>query len=282
MLSQWFRVFHKDNGVFKDFSVEAQSLNSDTFALPYVAAEDKLYIAQQLPFNNFFVDFGTVNTAASVMNVEYWSGNAWATAKDIVDGTKLSGASLGKSGVVQFTTDRDDNWEYIVDTEDENGFDLQSDIALYNQYFLRISFSNDLDAGTILKNMSYSFTTNESLNAIDSEVDSFLTAWGGVSKTDWNEQIMLASQQVVLDLRSRGLITHPGQVLRFDDVHMGTTYKTLSLIYSGLGPQYNDKRDFAISEGKRFLSLNRFSFDTNEDARLSRGEHAQSIGRGVR
>ena len=86
MLPQYIRVYYNDNGTFTDYSLEAQE-KSSTITIPYVKDEDYLYIAQYLPFNNFFIEVDTANDQASVMSIDYWDNTAWRAMVDILDST---------------------------------------------------------------------------------------------------------------------------------------------------------------------------------------------------
>jgi hypothetical protein len=69
---------------------------------------------------------------------------------------------------------------------------------------------------------------------MDPDINEYLTAWE-TGKADWTEQILTASQLMALDLRGRGIIKSPANIMRFDDVAHLCAYKTLSIIYGGLG-----------------------------------------------
>lgn len=280
LLNQWIRVFFSDNGTVSDLSVGLQ--RNSSVSLPFVAADDKLYIAQTLPFNNFFLEMATANDQASTLSIDLWNGLEWKAAVDILDSTASSGASLGQDGVVQFSPDRDEFWDCVEDTRDEpTAFGLQSDIVLYDSYFARISFSADLNVSTGIKKIGYLFATDEQLQAIDPEIDNYLTSWES-GKTDWVEQILIASQHVIIDMNARGWIIHPGQILRMDDVSLATAYRTLVLIYNKLGPGFDPQRDNALKQYNDLMSTRRRTLDINQDGEVDRHEFASSVAKGIR
>lgn len=281
LLNQWLRVFYSDNGTITDLSLDLQS--DGDVNIPIVAAQDYIYIAQSMPFNNFFMEVSTPNDQASVMSIETWDGVSWKPAVDVLDGTSVGGVSLARDGVVQFSPDRDEYWDIVEDTRDEpTAFGLQSSVVLFDSYFIRISFSSDLNAGTDLNKIGYLFASSEQLNAIDPEIDNYLTSWGGVTKTDWSEQLMIGSQMVVSALKSRGMVFHRGQILRLDDVSLAAAYRTLVILYTKFGEGFETQRADALDQFKNLLSIQRFSLDQNSDGELSRDEQSGSVGRGVR
>lgn len=280
MLPQWIRVFYSDNGTLTDYSIAAQ--NSELIPMAVTAAQDYVYVGQYFPFNNLYFEMDVANTNTSDVSVQYWNGKIWTSARDILDGTKMAGKSLARSGVIQWSPDRTDKWLVINDTTDGGNPSELASLEIYNLYWMRFKWSADLSGTTSVNNIAYSFCTNEMLRAIDPEIDNYLTAWGGASKTNWNEQIMLASQEIVFNLKSRGLILAVGDILRFDDVSLATCYRCLSIILRMLGQPFAAKRqDYQIAESE-LLAVKRFSFDTNSDAVLDKGEISNSVSKLVR
>lgn len=280
MLHQWIRCFYSDNGSLTDYSIEAQ--NSETIPFEIVAAQDYLYVGQNFPFNNLFIEVGTANTNASVLSIEYWNGNQWIGAVDVLDGTKLAGKSLAKSGVIQFSPLRDESWQVVYDTTDSNEPPQLSTLTIYNMYWIRLKWSANFSAATTVKNIGYCFTVHESLSGIDPDIDQYLTPWGGLSKTNWNDQILLASQHMVADLKSRQLVMTNAQVIRFDDVSLACSYRTLAIIYSGLGDPFKAKKDSALAEYTQLMNIKRFTLDSNADGFVDRKEIGMSTGRLIR
>ena len=278
LLTKWIRVFFSDNGTVEDLSLALN--NNSTVSRSVVAAEDKLYIAQTTPFNNFFFHIVTANATSTAMTVELWDGIQWRAAVDLLDATSVSGASLGQSGVVQFSPDRDEFWDCVEDTRNEpTAFELQDDIVLYDSYFARITWSSDFTLS--LQQIGYLFATDEQLVAIDPEVDNFLTSWAS-GKTDWLEQILLGGQHLIADLQARNLITRPGQILRFEDVSLATAYRTLVIIYNKLGPGFEFQRDWALNQYNQQLSKSRWTIDANNNAEVDRFEEDGTVIKGVR
>lgn len=280
MLAQWMRVFYSDNGVLTDYSLAAQ--NSDDIPLALVSAQDYVYVAQYYPFNNAFFQTKTVNALASAISVQYWTGKIWANARDVIDGTKVSGVSLARSGVVQFSPDRDEQWQNVDDTTNSNAPVELSALEIYDLYWMRFKWSADLSLTTEVSNIGYSFCTDEMLNAIDSEINNYLTPWGGVTKTNWIEQIMLASQHVIFDLKAKGFIVAPGNILRFDDVSLATCYRALAIIYGRLGEPFRVRYQDALNSYAELISVKRFTFDANSNARVDKQEISSSVGGLVR
>ena len=279
MLTQWIRTIFNDNGALVDFSLKSQ--NREAFTLPIVAAEDYVYIGQYFPFNNFYVEIDTANDQASVVSIDYISGHNWTSAVDIIDGTTVGGVALAQSGVIQFSPD-DPNWSSVQDPRRLPGSGLGIEtLAIFDLYWIRVKFSGNLNVATAVKSVSYNFTTDRLLESIDPEIDNYKNVWES-GKTNWVEQSLLGTQHLISNLKSKGLILAPGNILRFDDVSLASTYRTLMVIYSVLGPDFANKFDSAMKNFNELLDIKRFTFDRNLDAKVQASEVARTVAQGVR
>lgn len=278
MLHNYVRVFLNDNGSFTDYSL----LNSDessTLAIPLVATEDYIYIGKYYPFNNFFLDVDTVNDQAATLTVDVWDGTQWRSSVDVLDGTSSGGVSLAKSGVVEFSIDKDYSWNRVFDSSDTNAPDeMQGEFTIYNLYWIRLKWSADLAATTELNTIAYAFTSSQQLDNIYNQINQYLTSFGS-GKTDWNDEIVTASLHVVKTLKKNRLIVNEGQIIKLDDVSLATDYKTLELIFNSLGPSYAEERDRVSHTFSELISMPGFTFDRNNDAAVDTFELNSSYGR---
>lgn len=279
MLYQWLRVLYSDNGVVTDYSIEAQN---DTVPAVMVAAEDYIYVGQYYPFNNIYFELSVANTNASVMSVEYWNSKQFVPAVDILDATKVAGATFARNGVIQFSPDIDHNWGQVRDTSKADAPTHLQGREMYDLYWVRLKVSADLSASTALKRVGYSFATNAMLAGIDPEISQYLTPWGGSSKLNWDEQIQLASLHLVADLRSRGIVVHGGNILRFDDVALATAYRSLAIIYGPLGQAFDSRRQQALEQYEKLLNVKRFTIDQNTNGLVDRAEINNTVGNMIR
>lgn len=275
MLYQWLRVLKHNGTTLTDYSIEAQN---DTVPAAFVAATDYLYVGQYYPFNNVYFELSVANTNAASLSIEYWDSRQWRSAVDILDATKSAGVTLARNGVIQFSPDIDFNWTQVRDTTKQDTPPHLQGREMYDLYWIRIKASADLSAGTVLKRVGYSFTTNAMLSGIDPEINQYLTPWGGASKLNWDEQIQLASLHLVADLRGRGIVVHAGNILRFDDVALAAAYRTLALIYGPLGQAFDSRRKMALEEYERLLNVKRFTIDTDNNGRVDRNEISNTVG----
>lgn len=272
------RVFYSDNGTLTDYSLEAKE---GSFTFTAVAAEDYLYIGQSFPFNSLYFDITTANTNASVLTIEYWEGDAWEEAVDLIDGTKSSGKTLGQSGIVRFTPDRETQWEIVRDTtENHTPTELQS-IEIYNKYWIRLKFSADLTAVTVAR-ITYKFCEDEDMDNLDPDISKYQASWES-GKSDWVDQTVMASRHVVMDLKRRHLIFSAAQILSInEELNLLTAYRGLSVIYNGLGGKFIEQRDAALLQYKELLDSIKPVIDVNNNAIIDRGEYSMTHGKTIR
>lgn len=280
MLYEYLRVLKESGGTFTDLSLDNQE-EAKTLT-PNLAGTDYLYIAQYFPFNNLYFRMGsTVNSIVDSITIQYYDGTQWRDMVDQLDASAVSGAPLARTGVLQFSPSRDYGWMRVSDTSDSNAPTELQTLTIYECYWLRIKFDGGITNGTEIEEISYAFTDTQELNNIDIEINNFYNAFA-TGKSDWIDEILTASKMLVIDLKRQGLVMDKGAILRFDDVFMACTYKTLELIYMNLGPSYVDKRNDIRALYDQALNIKRFTFDKDEDGFVDRGEIKNSIKRLIR
>jgi hypothetical protein len=251
MLSKYIRVIHSDDGTLADISLQSQD-RTNSFSLPIVSGEDYIYIGQYYPSNNIYFEIDTANTNACTIAIDVWN-NEWISAVDILDGTSSSGKSMAQSGVVQWDIDRDNlGWANIHDPTNESSDLGFESLKIYDLYWFRLSFSADLSSGSDLKHIGYKFANGNDLKALAPDIENYLTSWES-GKTNWDEQILEGSKQVVLYLKNKGIIASASNILRFDEINIPCAYKTLAIIYEGInGEEY---RILSADMNKKFIEL---------------------------
>jgi hypothetical protein len=276
------RIFLSDNGVLTDYTIEARS--AATIPAVLVTGEDYIYIGTWDPINSFFIEMGSVvNTNASVMSLEYWSNSDWEEAVDLLDYTKSSGKTLAQTGLVKFIPDRDKLISRVDDTTSSDSTPTElNDIEIYDRYWHRLTVDATLSAGTVIKTIFYRFADTTKLNSLDPVIQNYLDSWES-GKDNWDEQLMLASEEVVSDLKKRKVIRGSEELIKIDELELPTAYKALEMIYAGLG----GKTELEKSEKNRKNYLNvsaniNFTIDIDNNARVTPAEREVIQGRLVR
>lgn len=279
MLHEWIRVITEDDTTYTDRSIDNGGSGS-TLPLQLVAAEDAIYIGKQAPFNNFYYWASTVNTNSSTMSIQYWSNSSWNSAVDVLDGTALSGATLGRSGTVQFSPEINETWTRVTDTSETSNTptELRS-LTIYNLYWLKITVSADLSAGTTGKKIFYNFTDEQTVTSIDTDLARYKTA---LSISDLTDKILLATKEILTKMKANRFVFDEGQVLRLHDFYLPTAYQVLVILLQDLGEDFRPKRELYINKVNDFLKVENLSLDTNNNAFLEYQEYNVNQSRLVR
>lgn len=262
MIHQWIRLVGKKGAVFTDLTIK----NSDE-AQTWLWDFDAVYIGKQFAFNNFHLWNGVANATLENMKVATWDGTVFNDAVDVLDAS----ASCSKSGVVQFVPDENDSWNR-EDTADIP--EMADGPKIHDLYWIKVTFENPIDVTTEIKQLSYLFTDQSFMSTLDSDIEKYLPSLG---QTDYIKQILMASMQTAIDLKARGLIIDEGQIIQFDDFYVSVAYKTLSLIYFALGPDFEDKRLISIKEYNNNLKTRRLTIDKDMDGKIDQNEMRNTI-----
>lgn len=257
---QSLRLFKDKSGIFTDVSIENQEYGSTL--LPELSATDFLYVAQPFPFNNFFNWIKTPNSTSCKLKIEYWDGVSWRMMADTLDETSVGGKALARSGSVIFSPDPLHLWSCI---DDSSKITEINSVRIYNSYWIRISTDNALDPLCALNELSYCFASSGKINDFDIEVETYIDEFEA-GKTDWTKEMIMASKEVVKDLKRFGIVANRGQILDIDDVSTATVYKALMIIYRHLGKSFSEKLLSAQKEYERAMSFKSFTVDKNKNA----------------
>lgn len=272
------RIIHSDNGTLRDLSINLNDLYAGNGALGIVAAEDKLYIGSDMPFNHRYFCVATANDQASVASVEIWDGNQWRAAVDVLDQTKdANGRSLAQTGILSWSVDKDYGWGFEETTED---IPALATLKIYNMYWVRISWSADLKATTAVSYVGHKFANDSQLEGYYPDLNrtAVKTAFKA-GKTTWDDQHVLAAEEIIRDLRKKKVILSRNQILDFESFNDAAIHKCAEIIMRALGEDYADERASAIEDYNEALDKVYFPVDKDGDGRLDTVERAgYSVG----
>lgn len=262
------RIIFSDNGTLSDYTLELNNFLSGTAALPYVVSEDYLYIGSLLPFNSIYFDMSVLNTELATPTLEVWWASGWHSVFDIIDGTSLAGATLGQSGLISFVPDSFKAWDRWG-RNDSTNFGAQS-LNIFDLYWLRISFSASLTAGTIIKYIGQKFATDADLyiKYPDLSNSSLKTAFAA-GKTTWDSQHFAAAVEIQEYLVRTKAITTKDQLLDFHLLKNAGIHKCAEIIYAAMGKDYMPNRQAARLAFKESLDLPSLRTDIDGNATLT-------------
>lgn len=261
-------------GSITDLTLPLSEFDSTTATVAMNADVDYLYIGSSLPFNHRWFEITSANVTSAVVSVDIWYTNQWKPVVDILDRTASSGTPMAASGNLEFTPNREFGWDIEQDSDDID--ELASAPLTYNKYWMRISF--DANVSFDLKYVGQKFSNSTELYKKYPVFDSttLRRSWDA-AKTDWEEQMIEASDEVIEDLISRRIIWDRNQVLDLATMRNPTIHRCASLIFRGLGANRNLEQ-LKDSDAKYHSSMNKkkWNVDLNRDGELDSTERKSS------
>lgn len=265
------RILYSDNGVLTDFSAELNKLRSGEKTIAnWVAAEDALYVGNIAPFNHFLLKFGaTKNTLASNMTVQYWGGRIWEDTVETIDGTE----GFQQEGFISWVPDRNAAWNRSNTNSDGQNITGLTTVQIYDLYWIKITFSADLDPNIVLSYLGQQFSDDDDLaieypDLVRSDV---LTQFES-GKTNWQEQAIRAAGIIANELTNARIIWSKNQILERDVFRLASVSKVAELAYSAFGDDYLNDKQAARQEYQSRMKKSIYAVDLNEDGELSIGE----------
>ena len=101
-------------------------------------------------------------------------------------------------------------------------------------------------------------------------------------KSDWHDQLVLASDFVIDDLKSRNLIISKDQLLNVARFKNACCHKAAEIIFHGLGEKWFDHATKAEARYSQDMNMDNFGIDINMDGKSSRAEQAVRVTRMTR
>ena len=270
------RIIHDDGGVLEDKSVELNNLYAANATVDLAVTTDYLYIGSDLPFNHRYFQVSTANTTAAVVSVQIWDGNSWADAVDVIDQTSSGGKPFAVSGIISWARDRDSSWGKEETTENVTGL---TSLKIYDLYWARLKVSASLSATTALAYVGHKFANDDDLGGYYPDlVQSSLMDAFETSKTNWDEQHVLAAEEIIQDIRRKGIAWNRNQILNWEQFGPAAVHKVASIIMAAFGNDYKEARGAVVSEYAKAMNLKIFEIDQDEDGRLDETEKQWSGG----
>ena len=241
-----------------------------------VVDADALYIGSYFPFNSFFIKHVVANETASNLQVAAWDGSTWADCARVTDETSLSGATFGQDGYITIVPNRDNVWT----KEDTEDIDELSTLTIYDQYWLKLTFSSVIDVLTEVQWMGTKFSNDTDLGVEFPELTlSALIAGFQTGKTTWEEQHILAANIIENDLKAKSIISDKLQLIERRNMVNASISKVAEIIFNGLGQDNQEDVNAARAEYNRRINKS-FTVDQNSDGVVDPDERASNLSVG--
>lgn len=263
------KIFKSSGGTLTDLSKDVNDYHSSATTVSIVAATDKLYIGSRFPFNSKYFKISSAASPSVNLTFKYLSGNGFVDHSDVEDGTE----NFSKSGTVRMVPDRD----YGVLREDTENIDELNTVKIYGRFWYEISF--DVDTSFDLNWVGQVFNNDDQLGSKypDLNRSSVKTAFAS-GKTDWEEQAMMAAEEISKDLVDRQTILDVSQILEDSELKLASIEKCAELIYRGLGQDFVEQAEMARDNYDRLISKPPRFVDSDGNARVTKSEFAPRIG----
>lgn len=278
------RFIFSDNGSLIEVTQELHSYFTAAYVFPsYTAGQDYLYIGSYFPFNNFFVKVSSANAVSANLLAHIWDGREWKACVDIIDQTSLAGVALAQDGIISWTKDKNHTWSR-EDTNNQGQSVLGLETKnIYDLFWVRLSWSANLTAGTSIKYMGQKFSDDYQLGAEYPDLDTAEARQAfnqGLGKNDWEEQTVVAAQAIITDLKVSNTIVDSAQIIEWDILTRASMHKTAEIIYSAFGPDYEEHRKKAQDAYRREMDNSFKRLDENQDATINVNEMSSpNLGR---
>ena len=269
------RILYSDNGTIRDFSVNLNKYNATESEFSYVAGEDFFYIGSRLAFNSIYFKLNASNTLPTSMIIEVFDGQNWVLVNELIDETE----GFSKSGNITFVPDRDSQWQVSDTNSSGQVVDGLESVKIYDKYWIRVSFTDDLDADCSLLWVGSIFSDDSDLGAEypDLVKTSVISAFQS-GKLHWEEQHVKAGEVLIQDLMINRVIMESGQMLEREDYRIASVQKVAEIIFNAFGDDYTDQKQRAREEYQRRLSNPMKKIDTNFNGVEEKSESFSSQG----
>jgi hypothetical protein len=265
------RILFYDGSDLNDISLAVGDYRYDGYE-PTIDVGRYLYVGTELPCNSKFFSVVTPNTDVTVIDkVEVWGGGEWLEVTDVLDETSTTGVSLAKSGLISFELDID-NTTWAAERKSSDIPELVG-TSIYNLYWLRLSWTIPVSAGTKIGYVGSKFSDDATLTDFYPDLaNSELKTAFEAGKTTWDDQHYMAAESILRDLKRRSIIIRPEQVFDTRQFLEAACHKAAELVYGGLGQAFADARSRAAERYIAAMALTKFGVDADGSGTVDAAE----------
>jgi hypothetical protein len=265
------RIIWADNTTLRDISPEMSDLFAGTKVIDLTYNQDAIYIGSDLPFNHRYFSLGVVNDQASVCSVSIWDGSTWNAAVDVIDQTSVGGVSMAQSGIISWAVDRNESWGLEDTTEDIAAL---SSLKIYKKYWVKLTWSASWKITTRLDYIGHKFSNDSALASQWPDLNRSAVKTAHTSgKTTWDDQHIIAAEQIILQLKKDQVIKSADQLIGWEMFQEAAVHKCAEMIFSAFGEQKEKERELAFDKYEKALNQMTFTtVDRDGDGQLDEDE----------
>lgn len=225
-------------------TLQTKEANADALAF-VLTTSDYFYVGSQNKFSTRYFYFGTLNTQAGTLVVEYWDGSAWTAVTDLVDQTQ----HFTRNGFVSWVNESD--WQKKAQSPVEPEL-----------YWIRFTVGANMSASTSLKAVLNLYCDDTLLKKYYPEIISdtrYLPDAG-----NFLEQYEAAREKVVLRLKADGIIDDESQIIDVNEVAVAAAHAAAWIILAPITNRETDPRA-TYAERDFYSELNRVKLSLDLD-----------------
>ncbi|RTL05190.1 hypothetical protein EKK58_08560 [Candidatus Dependentiae bacterium] len=274
------RTIWSDNGTLKDLSVTLGNFKSGTQVIPYVSAEDYIYLGSDFAFNHRYIDVSVVNAVPANLTVELWDGDEWILAEDVIDQTSVSGVPFAQSGIISWTPNDDEMWQREHTNDDGDQITGLTGLKIRDMFWVRMKWSADLTSTFALKFIGHKFSNDDDLEVFYPDLNrTAVKHQFKENKADWNLQHIQAAEEIIKDLKKNRIIKSENQLLNWELFRDAAVHKVAEIAFHAFGKDFYENRDASRAIYKIELDKAIYHVDQNQNARLDVKERVVTQGK---
>lgn len=237
-------------------TLESSTVSANPLAFN-LTTSDYFYLGWHRKFATRYFNLATANTNPSNVSVHYFTGSIWASVDDLVDQT----LGFTQSGFISWLNES--AWEKSY----------QPPVTDKEHFWIRISVSSNLSAGTSLQSVNNLYCDNSMLRALYPELVSD-SRYLPPGRTNFLEQFQAAKDLTVLRLKQLKAIRDEADILDITEVSIAATHAAAYLILQPIARSDEDReraKDCYEAFNKE-LNSSTHSFDYDETGTITENE----------
>jgi hypothetical protein len=252
-----------------DISVAMNSYRDAHYVVNYQPGQ-YFYIGSTVPFTHLWIELiKQANHTPGAPIIEIWFNNSWKNAVDIIDGTN----QISKSGRISWATEIESGWE-----REQKSIDVGlTNTAIYNKYWMRMSWASHFDAHLYYFGQKFSDDTVLASMYPDLLQPAILTGFK-TGKTNWDEQHFMAAEAIVKEVRKRNFALDRGQLMDWTIFEDAACHKVAEIVYQAFGAPYQDHVAKANKRYNDEMNTRFMVVDVNANGHVEQDEITRKSG----
>lgn len=261
-------VFHDDNSVFTDFSLEASDYKRDPFKIELSSTQDYLYAGLYKPFGFIYFEPKVSNTVSNVLTAEFFDGTDFVSLANFLDRSK----GFTRAGFIEWKRNQTDWEKTTINGEELFWIRFRPNADLSQSSAISTAGGSNTGNGTVGTFVFTAETVSDTITLTATSATSFTVSSalnGSLGTATVGGAFLASNDQIGFTIVAGGTPFISG-----DTFSLAVTAGT---VFQGLNTVFNDDNELKaeFSSISDLLGANRTSFVALHEA--SRDEIIQKI-----